>query len=129
MNILKNILFLLFLTSFSFSLRLRNKSAELKYEEEAEKAINRIKNTISYLTDTSCKVAAKFILLSITNTRVFKALPEIHLTGTLEYDLKRMEEKLNLGYILQVEIKANHHFILFRKNKKDLYKLSKIVSL
>jgi hypothetical protein len=89
----------------------------------AKIAIKRIKDRIQYLNDTSCKVAAKFILLAISNIKDKSQLPILPLSGIVELDLAKIREKLEENYVLQIEIKANHHFIIFKKNDKDLYLL------
>ena len=43
------------------------------------------------------------------------------LTHNNEIDFINMKDLLKRGYILQVEIKTNHHFILFQKNNDEYY--------
>ena len=116
-----NLCFFFLLLSFSTSLRLNNKNKNFSAnttEYLAEKAIERIKSRVQYLTDTSCKVAAKFMLLAICDIKDKKQLPVLPLSGIFELDLLRIREKLEEGYVLQIEIRANHHFIIFKKNEK-----------
>ena len=121
-----NLFFFFALLSFSSSLRLNNKNKNFSVnttEYLAEKAIERIKSRVQYLTDTSCKVAAKFMLLAICDIKDKKQLPVLPLSGIFELDLLRIREKLEEGYVLQIEIRANHHFIIFKKNEKEMYLL------
>ena len=126
MNSKINLFFFFFLLTMSTSLRLNNKNKQLPLnttEYLADKAIQRIKNRIQYLTDTSCKVAAKFMLLAICDIKDKKQLPVLPLSGIYELDLLRIREKLEEGYVLQIEIRSNHHFIIFKKNEREMYLL------
>ena len=126
MNSKINIFFFFFLLTFSTSLRLNNKNKQFPVnttEYLADKAIERIKSRIQYLTDTSCKVAAKFMLLTICGIKDKKQLPVLPLSGIFELDLLRIREKLEEGYVLQIEIRSNHHFIIFKKNEREMYLL------
>lgn len=116
-----NLVFFLTLLIFSSCVQITKK--KVKQMNIVEQAIQRIKDRLFALRDTSCKVAAKFMLLAICNVTKKEQLSVLPLTGIIELDLRKIREKVNEGYVLQIEIKANHHFIIFKKNDKDLYLL------
>ena len=116
-----NLIFFLTLLIFSSCVQITKKKT--KRMNIAEQAIQRIKDRLFALRDTSCKVAAKFILLAICNVTEKEQLSVLPLSGITELDLRKIKEKVNEGYVVQIEIKANHHFIIFKKNDKDLYLL------
>ena len=130
-----SIIFIFYLFSFIKCLTIPKKknlkSNNLNYnlteeyaEINSELAIKRIKELVPKLNDTSCKVSAKFILLAISSVYSKKDLPVLKLKrGDLNGNLEKIKEKINQNYILQIETRANHHFVVFRKNNQELYLL------
>lgn len=121
-----NCFFVLFIIFISITTQIQiNKlraSAEEVYAHNSQLAIKRIKERVKYLRDdTSCKVAAKFILFTLGNVKSDSDRNHLVLTHNNEIDFINMKDLLKRGYILQVEIKTNHHFILFQKNNDEYY--------
>ena len=135
MKNLSSVIFIFYLLSLIKSLTLKKKknlktnylnfnSTEEFAEINSELAIKRIKELVPKLNDTSCKVSAKFILLAISSVYSKKDLPVLKLKrGDLNGNLEKIREKINQNYILQIETRANHHFVVFRKNNEELYLL------
>lgn len=92
-------------------------------EKLSEAAITRLIDRLEAIESTSCKVTAKWILLTLAGVEEKDDLDTLTLSGNREDDLKNMRNLLDDNYLLQVEIKPNHHFILFKKNKEQLYLL------
>lgn len=121
-----NLIFVLFITVVSFSIQIQlNKSkfnAEEAYKHNSALAMKRIKDRVQYLySDTSCKVAAKFMLLTLGNVKGDSDRNHLILTHNNELDFINMKDLLKRGNVLQVEIKTNHHFVLFQKNNDEYY--------
>lgn len=113
--------FLLVLYSIS-SLRLNKMS--LINQTKTNKAIHRILERIYSLNDdTSCKVASKFMLLTLGNIKHKREMDKYLPTGELTKDLSVIRQLLIDGNLLHIEIHANHHFIVFLKNEKQIYLL------
>lgn len=111
-------LIVVYLLSFRSSLHVR------KLIPSSTLAIRRIKERVHFLEkDTSCKVAAKFILLAICDIKNKEQLPILKLTHDYKKDLQAIKDKLIDGYVLQIEIKSNHHFVIFKKNNSEMYLL------
>jgi hypothetical protein len=113
---------------YTMHLKPKQKLNEI-YEHNSSIGIRRIVNRIENLhEDTSCKVAAKFMLLTLANVKSDKDRLHMSLTHNNEIDILNMIELLRKGYVLQVEIKTNHHFVIFQKNEKELYLLQAFYS-
>jgi hypothetical protein len=136
MYIPKIIFVLLFFIPIFISLRLKkltNKFKPIPYNQElsqdeisetlSDLALKRLYSRLSVFNNTSCKITAKFVLLAISGIEEKADLPNITLTGMNEYDLFQIHEKLMNNYVIQIEIRANHHFVIFKKNSKEMYLL------
>lgn len=126
--------FILFsIVHITSSLKLKNKfkpltiGHELSDQEVAETlsdlALSKLYERLGVFNSTSCRCTAKFILLAIGGIRVYDSLKNITLTDDIDKNIELMKEKLNKNYILQIEIRNNHHFVIFRKNNEKLYLL------
>ena len=131
---MKNLKILLYFFIFSLikSINLKKKnylnvnynSTEEYAEKNSELAINYIKKLVPVFNDTSCKVSAKFILLAISSVYNKKDLKVLNLKrNDLEGNLQKIKDKILENYVLQIETRANHHFVVFRKNNQELYLL------
>ena len=131
---MKNLKILLYFFIFSLikSINLKKKNylkvnynaTEQYAEKNSEFAINYIKKLVPVFNDTSCKVSAKFILLAISSVYNKKDLKVLNLKrNDLEGNLQKIKEKILENYVLQIETRANHHFIVFRKNNNELFLL------
>lgn len=89
-------------------------SAAIRYLIEGLPALN---------NDTSCKVAAKYCLYTIGNIENEEDRHLLPLTNKTEEDLSNIKQLLQNGYILQIEIKPNHHFVVFLESGDQLYLL------
>ena len=131
-----NLITILFLLLFqiSKSIRINKKKFKpltigqtLSNDEISEKlsdlAISKLYERLDVFTSTSCRCTAKFILLAIGGIRVYDSLKTLNLTHNTTQDLKAIREKLDENYIIQFEIRNNHHFIVFKKNSERLYLL------
>ena len=131
-----NMITILFLILFqiSKSIRINKKKFKpltigqtLSNDEISEKlsdlAISKLYERLDVFTSTSCRCTAKFILLAIGGIRVYDSLKTLNLTHNITEDLKSIREKLDENYIIQFEIRNNHHFIVFKKNSERLYLL------
>lgn len=99
-----------------------SKNREEKYfKRNSSKALQLIKKGIDALLGTSCKVAAKYILYTIGNIEKEEDRHYLKITNDTKTDLDNMKELLKDGYILQVEVLPNHHFVLFLEDGKNLY--------
>ena len=120
---LSNIFFLTLLT-LTLTIKLRPKDSSLaKRKNIADEAVERIKRRIDAVSSTSCRVSAKYMLLAIGGITDKEQMPRLNLTGTYELDLEKIREKVMEGYVVQVEIRPNHHFVIFKRNNKQLYLL------
>lgn len=122
-----NIPFILFLLAVQFSLTLNLhllKKKNFSYAHNTNIAMKRIKNKLHALQDdTSCKVAAKFVLLTISNIRTEEDRTSLDLVDNVDTNIKKIKELLRKGYVIQIEIKTNHHFVLMQKNRDEMYLL------
>jgi len=136
MYIPKLLFFQLFLLPIYISIRIKNlnkKFIPLPYNKElsqdeisetlSDLALKRLYSRLSIFNNTSCKITAKFVLLAISGIDEKNDLPNITVTGTNEYDLFQIYDKLMKNFVIQIEIRANHHFVIFKKNSKELYLL------
>lgn len=114
----------IFLLVFSTATSISLEKISLINQSKGTEAIQRIKERIDSLgDDTSCKVASKFMLLTLANIKQKREMAKYKLTNDLKLDLLAIKKLLKEGYILHMEVKTNHHFIIFLKNEKDLYLL------
>ena len=122
-----NIPFILFLLIVQFSLTLNLhllKKKNFSYAHKSNIAMKRIKNRLHALKDdTSCKVAAKFVLLTISDIRAEEDRTSLALVDDVDTNIKKIKELLKEGYVIQIEIKTNHHFVLIQKNPDEMYLL------
>jgi hypothetical protein len=135
MYIPKIIFILLFFIPILISIRLKskNKFKPIPYDQElspdeisetlSDLALKRLYSRLSIFNNTSCKITAKFVLLAISGIEEKEDLPNITVTGMNEYDLFQIYEKLMNNFVIQIEIRANHHFVIFKKNSKEMYLL------
>ena len=137
MFISKILLFHLFLLPIFISIRIKknskNKFKPLPYNKDlpedeisetlSDLALKRLYSRLSVFNNTSCKITAKFVLLAISGIDEKNDLPNMTLTGMNEYDLLQIYDKLMKNFVLQIEIRANHHFVIFKKNNKEMYLL------
>ena len=86
-------------------------------------AISRIIKRMSTFNNTSCKVSAQYILYTIAGIDEKEDLNFLELTNNTDKDLQNIKDKINKNHIIQIEIKPNHHFIIFKKNDTHLYLL------
>lgn len=115
-------LFLLFTLSLISCIRLNDINPTVKLSNKWQIGLGRITSRVNVLkADTSCKVAAKFALILLSNVKSKSDLRQIKLGKSIQETLERMKSMLLREYVLQVEINTNHHFILFIKNKTELY--------
>lgn len=116
----------LFLLTLLFNITLSSKLKSRKSTTLTpfiDVALNRIQRNVWVLQSTSCKVAAKFALLTLCNITDEDQLPLLNLIDDYKDSLRLIREKVMLGYVVHIEIKANHHFIIFKKNNSALYLL------
>jgi hypothetical protein len=136
MYIPKLLFFQLFLLPIYISIRIKNLNKKFKplpYNKElsqdeisetlSDLALKRLYSRLSVFNNTSCKITAKFVLLAISGIDEKSDLPNMTLTGMNEYDLLQIYDKLMKNFVLQIEIRANHHFVIFKKNSKEMYLL------
>ena len=92
-------------------------------EKYSSYAINRLNKRMSSFNNTSCKVSAQYILYTIAGIDEKEDLNFLNLTNNTDIDLQNIKNKINENNIIQIEIKPNHHFIIFKKNNTHLYLL------
>ena len=86
-------------------------------------AINRLYNRISSFNNTSCKVSAQYILYTIAGVDEKEDMSTLDLTNNINKNIRNIKNKLEENHIIQIEIKPNHHFVIFKKNDTHLYLL------
>ena len=107
----------------SFLQKKNSKISNKKTEKLSFYAINRLINRMSSFNDTSCKISAQYILYTIAGIDKKEDLNCLKLTNNTREDLKNIKDKINKNQIVQIEIKPNHHFVIFKKNHTHLYLL------
>ncbi|MCQ2816407.1 MAG: hypothetical protein MJ252_03985 [archaeon] len=98
----------------------KHKSQEY-LQKNSDKSIELLKEGLPALSGTSCKVAAKYVLFTLGDIQKESDRHYLNLTDNTQENLENMEELLKDGYILQIEVKPNHHFVIFLENGENLY--------
>ena len=124
-------IYLIIIFSFSLikSIKIKKKISLKKNEDEiAEKlsseAIKIINSHLSIYNETSCLISSKLILTSICGIEKQEDLKKFNLTNNDNENLEEIRKLINNNYVVEIELMPDHHFIIFRKNRKKLYLLN-----
>ena len=99
-------------------------------EKMSDLALKKLYYNLPSFNETSCRITAKFILMSIGGIENDEEMKKLNLSkNNLTLNLYNIKVLLNKNYIVQIEIRRNHHFIIFRKNSKELYLLQSFQDL
>ena len=92
-------------------------------ETMSDLALKKLYYNLIAFNETSCRITAKFILLTIGGIENLNETKTLNLTNDYKTDLNNIRNLINKNYIIQIELRLNHHFIIFKKNSKELYLL------
>ena len=110
------------------NVKVLNKNNDNNENEISEKlsslALKKILSHLSLYNETSCLVSSKLILTTICGIEKQKDLKELNLTDNDNENLKEIENLINNNKVIEIELMPDHHFIIFRKNSKELYLLN-----
>ena len=92
-------------------------------ETLSDLALKRLYNRLKYFNETSCRRTATFVMLSIGGVTGPESLKSLALSknNNITFDMRNIRILLNRNNIVQIELSKNHHFVIFKKNSKDLY--------
>ena len=109
------------------NVKILNKTS-LKQNEISENlsslALKKILSHLTIYNETSCLVSSKLILTSICGIEKQEDLKELNLTNNDNENLKNIRNLINNNKVIEIELMPNHHFVIFRKNSKELYLLN-----
>ena len=109
------------------NVKILNKTS-LKQNEISENlsslALKKILSHLSIYNETSCLVSSKLILSSICGIEKQEDLKELNLTNNDNENLKNIRNLINNNKVVEIKLLPDHHFIIFRKNSKELYLLN-----
>ena len=125
------------LISYIISLKLKTKNQKKFTPVEVGKEINHdlisealsstalhvIYSRASSLNETSCRMTAQMILLAICGIRDMEEISVLNLTNNNKENLNNIRNKLMKNYVIEIELRTNHHFIILKKNREELYLL------
>ena len=110
------------------NVKVLNKNNDKNENEISEKlsslALKKILSHLSLYNETSCLVSSKLILTTICGIEKQKDLKELNLTDNDNENLKEIKNLINNNKVIEIELMPDHHFIIFRKNSKELYLLN-----
>ena len=92
-------------------------------ETMSDLALKKLYYNLIAFNETSCRITAKFILLTIGGIENLNETKTLNLTNDYKTDLNNIRNLIDKNYIIQIELRLNHHFIIFKKNSKELYLL------
>lgn len=93
-------------------------------EKLSSEAIKIINSHLSIYNETSCLISSKLILTSICGIEKQEDLKKLNLTNNDNENLEEIRKLINNNYVVEIELMPDHHFIIFRKNRKELYLLN-----
>ena len=93
-------------------------------EKLSSEAIKIINSHLSIYNETSCLISSKLILTSICGIEKQEDLKKFNLTNNDNENLEEIRKLINNNYVVEIELMPDHHFIIFRKNRKKLYLLN-----
>ena len=99
------------------------KQDQMQYVDYAYYAISRLYKRISTFNNTSCKISAQYILYTIAGVDEKEDMNTLYLVNDIYKNIQNIKKKLIENNIIQIEIKPNHHFVIFKKNDTHLYLL------
>ena len=109
------------------NVKVLNNNNDEKENEISEKlsslALKKILSHLSIYNETSCLVSSKLILSSICGIEKQNDLKELNLTDNDNDNLKKIRNLINNNKVVEIKLLPDHHFIIFRKNSKELYLL------
>ena len=109
------------------NIKVLNNNNDEKENEISEKlsslALKKILSHLSIYNETSCLVSSKLILSSICGIEKQNDLKELNLTDNDNDNLKKIRNLINNNKVVEIKLLPDHHFIIFRKNSKELYLL------
>ena len=122
-------LIIIFTFSLIKTIKIKKKISLKKNEDEiAEKlsseAIKIINSHLSIYNETSCLISSKLILTSICGIEKQEDLKKLNLTNNDNENLEEIRKLINNNYVVEIELMPDHHFIILRKNRKELYLLN-----
>ena len=125
---LSNYIFIIFLISTTITLKFNPKTVGTKLDNNtisetlSDLALKRLYHRLKYFNETSCKKTATFVMLSIGGVTGEDSLKTLTLSKkNITFNMKNIRILLNRNNIVQIELSKNHHFVIFKKNYKDLY--------
>ena len=92
-------------------------------ESLSSAALHIIYSRANSINETSCRMTAQMVLLAICGVRDMEEISILNLTDNYIENLNNIKEKLLKNYIIQIEIRTNHHFTIFKKNNEEMYLL------
>ena len=122
-------LIIIFTFSLIKTIKIKNKISLKKNEDEiieklSSEAIKIINSHLSIYNETSCLISSKLILTSICGIEKQEDLKKLNLTNNDNENLEEIRKLINNNYVVEIELMPDHHFIIFRKNRKELYLLN-----
>ncbi len=93
-------------------------------EKLSSEAIKIINSHLSIYNETSCLISSKLILTSICGIEKQEDLKKLNLTNNDNENLEEIRKLINNNYVVEIELMPDHHFIIFRKNRQELYLLN-----
>ena len=93
-------------------------------EKLSSEAIKIINSHLSIYNETSCLISSKLILTSICGIEKQEDLKKVNLTNNDNENLEEIRKLINNNYVVEIELMPDHHFIILRKNRKELYLLN-----